>query len=735
MAKHLDIGSVAFEAEGRLLQELGERLVANPDIALVELLKNAYDADAPSCSVQLATDGAALIISDDGSGMTKDQFLGRWMKIATAHKMDEPVSPLFGRRRTGQKGIGRFAVRFLGSQLQLTTISDDPLLKRRTKLTAVFDWALLDAAENLRDVQIKYVVDPVDRDVATGTSLRIEKLRHELGFLGSRSFRTSVLRIVSPLESLERGRFQRAEAGDFQVDPGYRVVLPSSDGPEETDIGKEVLDRAWARLRISVNKSKVEYIVDLAGKEKRLRLTLKSSIRAGLVADIRHFPRRQGVFSGGSVDGRAAWAWVRENCGVAIVDHGFRLRPFGFAKNDWLHLDHDNVHNERDWRSEVAKANFPIPQQVRAKPGDNPALNLPNNFQLVGAVFVESQAGGDGGDLTVAMDREGFLENEAFSDLVEIVRGGVEFLALVDKQHIAKVEQHKADAAANRARKDFKAAIAKIRQSPTLSSGDKNRLVAHYAGLSEQLEQVEHYSREARRKLETMGLLGVVAGFMTHEAAKILDGLERSLGRLRKLSGRDKELNESIQDVEHGYAAFKEHVEYTSLFVDSMHRQVSTPFKARAQVDLILKRFGSFARDRGLECGNEVSKDAIVTGIPVAAYSGVLLNLYTNAIKAVLAKEGGAEPPQVVFRGWNEGNTHVVEVLDRGIGVPPELRERIFDPLFTTTSSVSNPLGSGMGLGLSLVKEVVEHSGGKLRMIDPPARFSTCFRIQFRGAR
>ena len=124
-----------------------------------------------------------------------------------------------------------------------------------------------------------------------------------------------------------------------------------------------------------------------------------------------------------------------------------------------------------------------------------------------------------------------------------------------------------------------------------------------------------------------------------------------------------------------------------------------------------------------------------MVGIPVAAYSGVLLNLYTNAIKAVLAKEGGAQPAQVVFRGWNEGETHVVEVLDRGIGIPAELHERIFDPLFTTTSSVSNPLGSGMGLGLSLIKEVVEHSGGKVRLIDPPAGFSTCFRVQFKGGR
>src|ERR1039458_3158211 len=80
----LDSGSVSFQAEGRLLQELGERLVASPEVALVELIKNAYDADSPSCEVRLGEDGAALIVADEGHGMTKDEFVGKWMRIATA---------------------------------------------------------------------------------------------------------------------------------------------------------------------------------------------------------------------------------------------------------------------------------------------------------------------------------------------------------------------------------------------------------------------------------------------------------------------------------------------------------------------------------------------------------------------------------------------------------------------------------------------------------------------------
>src|SRR5208282_794169 len=89
---------VPFQAEGRLLQELGERLVASPEVALVELIKNAYDADSPSCEVRLVDKNQTLLIIDEGHGMTRDDFVGKWMSIATASKVDERVSRLYQRR-------------------------------------------------------------------------------------------------------------------------------------------------------------------------------------------------------------------------------------------------------------------------------------------------------------------------------------------------------------------------------------------------------------------------------------------------------------------------------------------------------------------------------------------------------------------------------------------------------------------------------------------------------------
>ena len=121
-AKHeLDNGTIPFQAEGRLLQELGLRLVAKPEVALVELIKNAYDADSPTCTVRLEKGGKILVIADEGHGMTIADFKTKWMRIATSSKLHGSVSPKYRRPLTGAKGIGRFAVRFLGDDLVLTS--------------------------------------------------------------------------------------------------------------------------------------------------------------------------------------------------------------------------------------------------------------------------------------------------------------------------------------------------------------------------------------------------------------------------------------------------------------------------------------------------------------------------------------------------------------------------------------------------------------------------------------
>lgn len=731
----IEKGSISFQTEGRLLQELGERLVAKPEVALVELIKNSYDADATFCEVSLRHRERIIVIQDDGCGMSFEQFSQRWMRIATANKVQERTSAEFKRRLTGQKGIGRFAVRFLGRSMKLDSVAWDEKRKVKTHLVADFDWVELDKQSNLEDAQIPYRLLRAEPTAKPGTRLTIGRLKDGTEFAQTASFRTAVLKIVSPISALNGGRFRRSAQEKYK-DPGFKVLLPggAEDAEVDVNLAEKVLAHAWATLSIDFTDGNLTYEIAFHdGQKKRRRHKLAPDIRNGLVADIRFFPRRSGVFSQAEVNGQEAWRWVRDNKGVAVVDHGFRISPYGMNDDDWLMLDADSAHNERDWRSNISQKLFPIPPHVKSRGDANPMLNLPSNFQLVGAVFVESSAVGSDADeaLIPAMDREGFLYNDAFEQLFDIVRGGVELLAQEDRFWTQREAERKAKEARRKTRADLRAAVHFIEKSPTLTRSDKVRLVTEYTGLASRLSEVEDYDREARQRLLTMSALGVVAGFITHEASRVVASLAAALKELNYLARRHPTLKQNVDEIEQAYLALHAHLDYTKTFIDATQKGEPTEFKAAAQVRRIIEKFGQFARSRGIVVECEIDDSVRAPRMPIAVYSGILLNLYTNALKAILATETHHSTSRIVFRAENVGKWHIIDVLDNGIGIPPNLRKRVWDPLFTTTSRLNNPLGSGMGLGLSLVKQLIDQMKGRALIVDPPQGFSTCVRVQF----
>jgi signal transduction histidine kinase len=732
----LDKGTIPFQAEGRLLQELGERLVASPEVALVELIKNAYDADSPLCEVRLDEGGKTLVIADNGHGMTFKEFVGKWMRIATSR--EEQLSRIYRRRLTGAKGIGRFAVRYLGDHLTLITVAEDPERNLKTKLTAQFDWPQIDRLSDIRDAKVDYTLERAAADMPTGTILEVRRLKTSTDFTSTSSLRAGVLRIVTPLQGLDAGRFKPSHK-DSKTDPGFRVLLPEAqeEGPGEVDLAELVLRNYWARLQIELNDRRLTFKVWFSSSRepKTVEVNVSTAISAGFVADIRYFPRRKGVFRGKGINGQVAWRWVRDNHGVAVVDHGFRIVPYGYKEDDWLHLDLDRAHSERNWRSEIAKQHFPILEAVRNHPAENPALYLPYNFQLVGAVFVESTPPSRAKasiDLIPSMDREGFLKNQAFDELAQFVRAGIEFLAFQDKRELDRILAREAREATQNAREDIRRAIEHIQRSPTLTAPDKARLTKVYRQLADRIEEAEEYNVQARRSLMTMSLLGVVAAFMTHETKSVVFEMEKAAQMVSSLAERHPSLADTAAELDKRLVTFKGQLQYVQMFLDGVRRNQAVRMSASGQIRHVLRRFESFATDYGITVTWEAPAEVQTPPLPPAVYSGVLLNLYTNALKAVLATASSIRDPKVAIRAWNERGSHCLEVSDNGVGIPPEIRKRIWDPLYTTTSDTGNPLGSGMGLGLTLVKQVVEDTGGKIVLVeDAPPGFNTCFRVAF----
>lgn len=123
------IGEISFKFTSRFSQLIGRNLISNPVVAVSELVKNSYDADADNISVEfqdLLSDMSILKIADDGEGMSFEDVTTKWMMVGTDNKVHDPFSRK-GRRKLGEKGIGRFSVERLAKRLKLisTKLGDD----------------------------------------------------------------------------------------------------------------------------------------------------------------------------------------------------------------------------------------------------------------------------------------------------------------------------------------------------------------------------------------------------------------------------------------------------------------------------------------------------------------------------------------------------------------------------------------------------------------------------------
>jgi signal transduction histidine kinase len=735
-------GTLHFSVEAKLLRELGERLVKQPEVAFVELIKNAHDADAETCTISFESD--TLVIADDGHGMTLQEFEHGWMRIGSSAKAAMSVTRWYDRPVTGEKGIGRFAVRFLGGTLQVHTVADDPERKRRTVLEAYFDWSEVDRYEDLGRVAVPYTLRSARSDEALGTSLVISELRIDMSDVNWSGIRTASISLLSPVRALLEkagGERRRAKTSPRKgEDPGFALTIRGgTDGRDELEnVAEEILDsyvlRTVVKLRGKHLKIDVYSRPRTGGAETSTELTIRDTYENELKrldAEIRFYPKRKGSFAGLPVDGRRALGWVVKHSGVAIYDRSFRVLPYGLAGDDWLKTARDTARRARDPRSTVAMTHFPMSPAEARSTELNYMLRLPHPQQLIGVVLVESSRtppGGTARGLVPSADREGFVDNRAYQQLVDIIRGAVEAIAHVDRKLQKQAEDAERNALIERLRTETRQAIAEIQANPRLQPEDRAQLIKQFARTQAHVEQHEAAARSREEQLEVLSLLGVVAGFMTHEFGVALDALQQSRVTLLEAAEIHPELARNADKLEQHITTLKDFATYSRAYIGASAEAPSKPYPARPRIQQVVRIFGGYAAERQIEIEIDVARDVLAPPVPVALYNGVALNLYTNALKAVAARTGG-DDRRIKFRAWNEGTRHVLLVADTGVGIPTSFRERIFEPLITTTSSNTDPLGSGLGLGLTLVRRAVESFRGRVAVVDPPAGFSTAVEI------
>lgn len=712
-----------FTVDSALLEELGERLVGKPHIALAELVKNSYDADAHEVVIDFAPNKDRIAIIDDGHGMTFEEFRDFWMRVGTVHKREKRVSKNLQRRMTGSKGVGRLAVQFLAKELKIVTVSSE---RRNTWLEAEVNWQNAVKAGDLIDAKVHYTERTSPPRVKHGTSIVLSGLKHdwseqeiqglaaELWWLQPPFRHTSTLALEDRFEIHFRSPQEEFEdAFDRQIQAILGIWTARFAGKNED--GRVTLHLEFAGEQPQEYTYRIADFPHNAGEFKE-----KRNLRNGDF-EVRVFTLKYRQPHGIRVDDAREYFW--KYGGVHVYDGGFRLPYYGTPDNDWLGIEQE--HSHRRFVSDL------LPREFQARYTQTERLRyLPTLGRVFGVVNVNTSREPN---LDIMITRDRLADSVAFDDLVAMVRYAFHAYAFEEARRQFERRQKEADVEPTSLKFE--------RVEQVLDFYEPQIPERVYRELREGIQEATTAATtQQERLLEQMELLGplATAGISAlayqHELRKQFVLIRDIIEAMRSLPTTDPELRQSLTSLSRDLSSWLERAQATNALFDYLADAENTKEEHNLLAISVLedvKRQTSFLA-RGIEFDlREVDKDLWLPKASFAEWSAIFQNVFTNAYNAMLDSERRS------IKVSSRLNDHRREILvqDTGVGVDLEDADRLFEPFERELrlSPARRALGyGGTGLGLTIVRLLANRIGCKVRFVQPEDGFSTAFVIEWR---
>lgn len=391
-----------FDISAAVVRQLGEELVSDEVTAIVELVKNAYDADATFANVVVntkdpppasATNAGGtkgyVTIEDDGLGMNEDDIRNGWLMISLSAKRKMKAAGKRtpkGRTPLGDKGLGRLSTQKLGENLDMVTRKDGS----PDTLRVSFSWAAFSDDRSLGDVPVSIRNAPAPGR-AKGTELIISGLRNSSVWEGTAADQlvADLSQIISPFPearsflvtlkingrpidlgqvsekvreaAVGRFRFNFAK-GTLSLAGSIRLAKLRGNDPDfydrwvASDNGQAFLDflkkkPAASLLQPSKNKTHFvdfNYSIALAdlGDVDTIPDTRNPSKRvpadpgpfSGEIDDFLLRGDEAGAKLGGLSNATEIRQVVKKQAGIKVFRDGFGIKPYGINGQDWLRL-------------------------------------------------------------------------------------------------------------------------------------------------------------------------------------------------------------------------------------------------------------------------------------------------------------------------------------------------------------------------------------------------------------
>jgi signal transduction histidine kinase len=692
--------SVPFRVQSHILKLLGDQLIGHDRLAVFELVKNSYDADARTVTVNLdlLAPVPKISVRDNGIGMSADTIENAWLQVGTDSKRIAAArkrSPL-GRFPLGEKGVGRLAVQKLGDTIKLVTCQKD-----QPEHSFSISWeALVGSARYLGDgLQVQVTEHPLPEEFksGSGTLVEITDLHHtdwsrrEIRdlyrlvtslcnpFEEESSFKV-VLELpgneaaVADLPSLDdmlasavwKFDYTIAESGlitwsyEFRP-PRFKGLTPQAKGPVTEKLALLDPDPDEVRPR-TVERAAEGAAGDKETDDDHIFVRPEDLEGIGPISGcIYAFHRRDEILKASGAPQQLK-KWLEQQTGVRVYRDNIRVFNYGEVGEDWLGLDARRIN-----RPAGKLGTQSVIAQISLDLAKSPELREKTN-------------------------REGFDENSAFRRLRRI---SLSVFDLLQRLHGADRSEIDRALKGDEDPPPVQAALERLE-----ALGKKHHIEKEVKPV---LQAIKAELKTFQEVMVSSGLAGMNLALIFHEIVHSIDRMQRRLQ-----AGADPD-------------EVRREVDYLRKLLETFKPLLQRDPARNVPVDDLVRRALGLHEDRFVRHEVVVSNWtadsdkrhdfslSVPRGLMVAAISNVIDNaIYWTRFRR--ERDNSSRAAILVLASWDEESGGMIAVCDNGPGFQLP-RDYVGKPFSSTRAG-------GMGLGLFYCKAVMESIGGSLEVVD-----------------
>lgn len=698
-----------FQVDARLILQLGRDSIKDHTTALIELVKNSYDADAKNVAIDIQQSANRIRVADNGFGMTALEIWTNWLRIGFSEKRTIKKSKK-DRRKTGEKGIGRIATDRLGADVQVISMAanNDPVGLK-------VNWDEFDVDNRaINDIEIEALEAPfislpaLDNQPAPhGTEIIIDNLRQSWNSESIESLYQELSILSSPFETTDdfhielttdvvHGYSKKIQSAYYEA---AEIDLEAVYDDQEEKVLYTIKDKYTKGVKTEITPVAKLYST-IARSEPRKTLAC-GPFRLRLL----FFPRSAATVVGTKLSLSDLRQYLDKNAGVRVYRDNISVKPYGYVESsfgsDWLGL----AERKAAEPAGISRETFKVA-----------------SHQVVGSVFIGRDTNPG---LKDSAAREGLVENDAFKDLHDAVMAAV--LLLESHRHalnarLKKSEPQKPQPSPSETLKKLFSELNSVKARLDAIRLDSTQI--DLLGISNSIKTVDSVVQQTealfdelldeKRVLSGLATLGIASAVFGHET-------QSAISVFRDSSENTKDyLNQKPPNLELAKAELLTATKHARLIASwgafALSRVQNEKRKKRKDVRIhqivarTLKEIRPALEASNIEAVPEL--ETIMGSAFIMDLESVFLNLMTNAYNACLHSTQKRIIKIILQRENKEGRKGFnLIVSDSGPGVAQEHIHRIWDPLFSTKLGAKKGTG-GTGLGLTIVKSIVEESGG-----------------------